>query len=87
MGASVICSNYKQLSFQLKRDWLRNLIFFLGGSLCLFLEGVLVYLLGILSWLDSCVITGIENELNNLVMRVKIVKMEHQLDGDTMNTL
>lgn len=39
---------------------------------------------GLLSWLDSGIIFGIENNLNNLEMIVKIIKRKHWLNNDTI---
>ena len=60
--------------------------FVLGSErFCYFLEGVwfiLVYFL----WLVSSMIIGIENELNNLEIIVKIIKRRHFLYSDIINT-
>ena len=58
--------------------------FVLGsGRFCQILEGMWF---GLFSWLVSSVITGIENELNNLEMIVKITKRRQLLYSGIINT-
>lgn len=51
-------------------------VFVFGGGICF----------GLLSWLDSGVLFGIDNELNDLEMIVKIIKRKPWLNNVTVNS-